>query len=737
METAERALASVGRIAGVGDNYQAGIYWLTGLKLPWMLVLDNADDHSIDYSKFFPGGDNGHILLTSRLRDCRTHATVGSHEFRNMDEDDAVLLLLRSAGNNVESQASREIAKTIAKALGYLPLALAQAGACVRQNICSLEEYLPLYESHRTDLLKRRIVQNSESHHQSVFTAFDVSVQKIQCETSQATTDALEILQILAFLHFEQAPISLFSRAWHNTRRWPESMPPKTIVMRAFESIERTLGSSLSRHLATYCPRSRLPDVLRGYAPTWNSFRFREALCVLQNYSLVYRDVGEAETYSMHPLIHSWARDRLSLTDQHVWVDIATNTLAASIREDFAPSDKAYRISLVPHINACLKNKIACTIFQQRLNPYQIAKSTKFACIFSEGGYFGEAAKLQECIIGAASSQSRPSDPGTLDVMISLADSYWNLDQVKKSLKLLSAVVKSSERMVGSDDPRTLRAKDKLAGALWLIGQRTEARDLSAEAVTKMGAILGPSHPFTLDGMDTFGRTLLHLGLPREAEKLHRAVLAGREKFLGPSHPDTLIAMANLGMSYHAQRRFEEAEELLDVVFHKRSRILGEEHAYTLWAINDLAKIRCDHGRPAEAEGMLTGILDIVTRTLGADHIGMSMTKQNLARAYSAQERWTDSRRVMLELMAIQERKMPPTHPDRIAAAVELARVTRHLGDLESAERMFETAIELCSQVHGPKDQRTMKAMGQLAVVYIDMGRLAEAEALDRKIGEA
>ena len=75
------------------EKFESGMYWLSGLEMPWLLVIDNADDLEFDYSRYFPSGERGHILVTSRNPECRIHATIGSHEFKDMEEEDSITLV--------------------------------------------------------------------------------------------------------------------------------------------------------------------------------------------------------------------------------------------------------------------------------------------------------------------------------------------------------------------------------------------------------------------------------------------------------------------------------------------------------------------------------------------------------------------------------------------------------------------------------------------------------------------
>ena len=742
METAERALSDIGRVGGLGEGYQAGMYWLTGLTLPWMLVIDNADDPLIDYSRFFPAGDNGHILITTRLRDCKIHATVGFYEFRDMEEEDAVTLLLRAADEDADASVSRELAKPIVRTLGCLPLALIQAGASIRQEVCTLAEYLTLYDAHSLDLMRGSFGRSPITTRNSIYTTWEVTVRRIEEEDSETATDAIQILQILAFLHFEQVPISIFERAWNNLRRWPNSLPPEPILSRVIVYMSRLpgVGDQLRAFFSETLRKRqrRLPSLLLQQSTSWNSFRFQAALVILENHSLIYRDADEERTYSMHPMVHSWARERLQSSDQELWSDLAMNTVATSIATYLEADSQRYRIALIPHINTFFKRKRSLTLFTGIESEYSVSRCIKFAAVYSEGGYWKEASRLQEHIVDIWRCKGDVSKAEHMEVMIALADSYWNLDRIADSSNLLSETAQMSIAILGKEDTTTLRATDKLAGALWLCGRRDEAKDLSEEAVRGLQKTVGPIHPHTLDAMDNLGRTLMHLDRGHEAEKLHRDVLHGRKKILGASHPDTLMAMANLAMAHHALKNLDQAEELLELVLHERSRILGKEHPYTLWAINDLSKICSDQGRPMEAESMLAEILDTVVRILGSEHIGMMMTKFNLAHALFMQERWADSERVLREVVELQKRKhVPAEHPDSIETRLELAKVTKHLGRLDEAEAMFKNIVEVADVVYGRGNFRSRGAMGQLAATYIARGRLEEADGIEAMLKES
>ena len=732
-ENAERELSQIGRIGGLGDTHQAGLYWLTGLAMPWLLILDNADDPATDYSKFFPDGNQGHIILTSRLQACKVHATVGSHEFREMNEDDALMLLLRAAGyDSSASVDDRSTARSIAKALGNLPLALTQAGASIRQNICSLQEYLDLYQAHKSDMMKDRSVQGTDQYEYTVYTTWEVSVQRIQNTGTIVAIDAVEILQIMSFLHFEQVPLDMFQKAWSNVHTTYEIS--KHSDKSTFDTLVSLFWRTQSRFSQTYSTTAEhFPHIVLHNGATWDILRLRRALGFLSGHSLIYKDVGK-ETYSMHPMVHLWSRERLVGEEHKVWSDKAMNTIAASLAPQANASTRLYRRSIIPHLDACLQQQHPSASFRQHKDEQYLKKAMTFATLYFENGEWRKAESLQKEVIEIRTKTLGLKHPDTLDTMSALADGYWNLFRMREALMLYTKIVTFSEQAYGNEDMRTLKAMDNLASTLWLCGKRAESQTWSEKAVSGMTTHLGPGHPYTLTATLNLARTYMHRGRAAEAAPLLQTVLTQRLKLLGPTHPETLTAYAELGITQHALRNLDEAETLLTRVVHERRRLLGKEHAYTLWAINDLSKIYTDAGRPREAERLLTDILPTAIRTLGPEHIGTSMTRYNLARSYNTREQWSQGQQVLTELIDIQERTLPPSHPDRLIARLELARAVKHLGDVRLAEDMLEALIKEMDRNLGHDHPQTKRAVGQLGAIYIGDGRLDEAEGMDRRL---
>ena len=81
------------------------------------------------------------------------------------------------------------------------------------------------------------------------------------------------------------------------------------------------------------------------------------ALRQLNSFSLISYD-GKDESFSLHPLVRAWARDRLSKGEQALWVHVAVNTIVESILLppcDIGEAHQDFRRDILPHLDECLK----------------------------------------------------------------------------------------------------------------------------------------------------------------------------------------------------------------------------------------------------------------------------------------------------------------------------------------------------------------------------------------------
>jgi tetratricopeptide (TPR) repeat protein len=563
--TAEQGFLEIARVCGIERKLKVVRQWLSNTQNSWLLIIDNADDPAMDVSEFFPTGSRGCILLTTRNPDCKIHATVGSYELEEMELGDAVTLLLRASGvEDATADIVREKAAPIATTLGCLALAIVQAGAYIRNGFCSIDEYCDIYSSHRERLLRHLPVQKRSDYKYSVYTTWEVSIEAVERLSSEASVNAIELIRIFCFLHYDKITEDIFERAWKNSHNGEAS----------FKNIANLFYMRSQEGLAK-----------------WDPIMIREAAVLLASFSLIKID-GVGPYMSMHPLVHVWARDRLSEEMQNHYWAMASSTLAASIPWGFQLSDYRFRQSLVPHIDSC--------IFLCKDKPFLSSHSgmdradmaAGFARTFLENGRLQSAVELGEKELQVRQKTLGNEHPDSLIAMNNLAISYSDLGHRQEAMELREKVLEASQRTLGSEHPDTLGTMDNLANSYSYLGRRQEAMELREKVLEARQRTLGSEHPDTLTTMNNLANSYSDLGHRQEAMELREKVLEARQRTLGSEHPDTLGTMDNLAISYSDLGHRQEAIELLEKASEAMERTLGSEHPDTLRVMNNLAIIR-------------------------------------------------------------------------------------------------------------------------------------------------
>ena len=157
----------------------------------WLLVFDNVEKPK-NVTDYLPKFGMGHVIITSRYQYWSGIAEEIPMEV--MKEDEAVNFLLKRSGRSDEDGVKETV-----KALGYLPLALEQAGAYIRESTITFKEYLHLYENAPVDVLMKGLPAN---YPEPVARTWQVSFKKL----SEESDIGVRILNLCAFMDPDSIP---------------------------------------------------------------------------------------------------------------------------------------------------------------------------------------------------------------------------------------------------------------------------------------------------------------------------------------------------------------------------------------------------------------------------------------------------------------------------------------------------------------------------------------------------
>jgi serine/threonine-protein kinase len=176
------------------------------------------------------------------------------------------------------------------------------------------------------------------------------------------------------------------------------------------------------------------------------------------------------------------------------------------------------------------------------------------------------------------------------------------------------------------------------------------------------------------------------------AEANYKEALAINITEVGEEHPETLVVRENLGGVYFREKRYDETLRMLDVVLAGRRKALG-----------------------ADAEP--------VGRTLA-----------NIGTVSVAAGKLEEGERSFRESLAILVPKLGEQNLDVASVRMSLADVLRKRGDLDGAEPLMKSTLEVRAKVLGETHAATQRALKALVDLETARGKPAEAAAYSARL---
>ena len=730
-EYLKQTFSHIAKTAGLEPNDRAARSLLSSLMEPWLLIIDNLNDDRVEIENFFPRGEKGQILITTRNPFHKIHGTVGRgfFDFSNWNTDAATKLLLKAANQALPwTPPIITAASRISNALGLLPLALVVAGRTVLKGLCTLKEYLSFYQNHWKRVRERarsksltKASKVKDDSPLSIYTSCEVMHVNLESEGSQAAMDAIELLNIFSFLHRENITLKLLVQGATNPiREKQEAESQKSLELSKGKWRRRleTLKLAVVDFLLADTEKPILPEILRlqhSDADSFDEVRLREALVALSQRSLIMYNPTK-DSYSMHPIVHTWVRERpeMMTANQAIWCEASAALLSQCILLPplaMTEKDEDFRRDLLPHVKHMrrCREEITCQFAQNQrkrthlwpllkpsMSRRQVLASAKYSIVYAQCGLWEEAEKLQLVVYDFLCTNLGLKHQNTVRIQLALAETQWQLGRGNDAANLQEDALISSISSLGIKHLMTLKVMDSLGVSRWMQGRHKEALKLHETTIKLLSETVGSEHADTLRAKDHLGRVHFKYFEYEKARQLHHTATTGLERCLGPTHSDTMAAMENLAMTYLevGQDLLPLARPLMEQVAKRRQEKFGKEHPYTLLALLNLARIKAAEGSLDEAKANINSGLLIAYRNLGANHIGVLYARMylgdilfKLGCVQEAIEELSD----VLERQKNMSASQSGVHPDCLMSTYLLA-------DCFGAQNRYGEAIALCNE---------------------------------------
>jgi TIR domain-containing protein/tetratricopeptide repeat protein len=585
----------------------------------WLLIFDNAESPS-DLRAWLPAG-RGNTLITSRNPGWGELAV--RVEIDVLARPESVELIHVSRPGVDEAEADR-----LAKALGDLPLALAQAVGFLAETGMPVDHYLDLLETQAEELLDQSTPQ---SHSHSLAAAIRLSTDRL----AEVDPVALALMRIGVFLAPEPIPASVLTRPIAVTG---DSWPPE------LEALIATVTSPVAAH---------------------------RSLGRIGSYGLARTDRG----LQLHRLTQAVLRDQLSAdADADAYRSYAQALLvAANPGDERDPACWPNWAQILPHLLA--------TDLATSSSPDLRDLACSAAWYLYKRGEMYPARDLAEHLHQQWCEQLGTDDQHTLRSAYSLVRILSDIGPYSHARQLGEDTLARSRRALGDDHPDTLRAAYYLAGCLHSMSAFEQARQLNVDTLTRRRRVLGEEHFDVHRTACNLGMNLRELGQVDAARQMHNDILSYRQRIFGDEHPTTINTTKEYGLDLHELGQVDAARQLHEDSLVRARKVLGEDHPLTMDCANVLARDLRVLGEVKAARQLSEDTLTRARRVLGDESRFIMYVAKNLAAALQALGELEAAWQLSEDILDRARRVFGENHPYTRKATNNLAVARRLLGE--------------------------------------------------------
>jgi tetratricopeptide (TPR) repeat protein len=710
-----------GRQSPNADLYELLWSWLIDTRgRRWLLILDNADEaeylleppavtsqrndrmptpsggRRLDY---IPECDHGTVLITTRRRDMclkMVHRT-NMLEIPPMDADHALEMMQKKIG----MQDQRDDIIRLAKALDFMPLAMAQAAAYIHKRAprCSVQQYIE--KLHRSQKSKLSLLNRDETDirrdreaSNSIISTWQISFEHVH----SVRPSAADLLSLMSFFDRQAVPQALLLAS---------TIPDSDDVSQNGEDNDledNDLGDSQSDS------GSRTEEL-------------NEDILLLRDYSFI-SVTSDSAIFEMHALVQlatqKWLGGNARYSQwRNKFIQVLDDEFL-KIGSSHSPKAKA----LFPHAFAALQLDAAGT-YAQPLLASLLYNAGHYA--YNTGVYtnaerlWSTSLRIRTQIFGIEHSHT-------------LLDMYWLASTYRRQERLAEAeqlclqglnITRSLQERYHVEKA-TYRSKasfmSQLSRTYWLQGRMKEAEHLSLQMLE-----LADNHHDTMFGLRDLALVYENQGRWEEAEQLLlQAVGVGKEAG-GANAESTLLTMYWLGKHYLGQERLQEAEQILLQVHEGRQTLLEGDDSATLDILGEIGVVYMKQGRLDDAELILSRVLGSSSTLFGSDHPVTLYNKEHLAEVYEKQGRQDKAIELYTQVVESRTSRVGLDHPDTLDSLLMISRLELQQGRSEAASSSARNVLEAMTRAMGISDPDTLYCMEHLAWVLHSLGRRRSA----------
>jgi tetratricopeptide (TPR) repeat protein len=519
--------AASAEVADIEKAAQAALRRLAEQGDIWLLVYDNvASPDAI--ADLLPSA-GARVLITSRFSDFAGLADEVALDVLPIGE--AIAFLIDRAGRSDKAGA-----RTLAGALGCLPLALGHAAAFCKRTGMSFAAFA-MKASSLMDSAPR-----GAAYPRSVAATFDLAISEAvkQCPAAE------DLMAFLAFCAPDRIPMTLVEGAIDDESE-------RTAALAAVAEVSLVKHDPFEDGAPAVTVHRLVQAVARARSEANGAAQGAVAV-VIARLAVLYPDDGYRNPAS-------WAL--CAQLTPHLLAGCETEAQ----RADLLNSAGSYFHGRAIYSEARLHFERALAISEKGFGPEHrstAASLSNLALLLKDQGDLAGARPLFERALAIAEKGFGPDHPNTARILNNLAVVLQDQGDIEGARPLFERALAIFEKALGPEHPDTATSLNTRALLCEAQGDLAGARPFFERALTIKEKTLGPEHPDTATSLDHIANLLRDQGDFAGARPLFERALAIRETALGPDHPGTATSLNNLACLLQAQGEFAQAKPLLE-----------------------------------------------------------------------------------------------------------------------------------------------------------------------------
>ena len=209
-------------------------------------------------------------------------------------------------------------------------------------------------------------------------------------------------------------------------------------------------------------------------------------------------------------------------------------------------------------------------------------------------------------------------------------------------------------------------------------------------------------------------------------------VFSGRKERLGADHAHTLLSQSHLADIYERQRRFVEAESMYEETLRSMEKTLGSSNSSTRKAVRNLGELKCKLQRLVEADTLLIRALAGLSKEGGFNPWNVVLAEWKLGVLRKVQVRYLEAKAHFKTCLVGMELLHGTDHIMTTIPLEDIARLYIDMVRFADAERRAASIVESSDALRGSKGLDTYGYI-ELAFTIEQQSRLAEVKAFYRR----